>query len=140
MSTATSGNPRGQQGNRDRRPQADLPEQVYFGEHPGGIEEGRNEGLKLIIIALVIIGAIAIGLGFLFRSVDKSHNAETTSALAEHNQLMREAMQMAREAQQVNRQRMMEMQRAMQEAEYGAYGEYGEYGEYPGSDDYIYDP
>lgn len=131
MNAGANQNQPGESEIQSRRPdQGTAPndeEPAYFGKHPGGYVEGRNDGLKLVVIALLVIGATAIGLSLIFRSVDKTANSGVaTSAIAEQTRLMREAVQMAREAQELNRQRMIEMQRAMREAE-----EYAEYGEYP---------
>ncbi|MCI0364574.1 MAG: hypothetical protein L0Y44_07355 [Phycisphaerales bacterium] len=142
MSTANNEDSPSRPGSRSTPPTpAGLPsqqKQAYFGEGGGRVDEGRNDGLKLVVVALLIIGAIAISLALIFRSVDKSANSNTSnvpSALAEHNQLMREAIQMAREAQELNRQRMAQMRQAMMEAE-----GYAEHGEYPGPEDYVSDP
>ncbi len=139
MDTGTDQNASGRRESQGHQPNQGTPpvhqDQAYFGEHPGGYREGGNGGLKLVVIALVVIGATAIGLGLIFRSVDQTaNNGTATSAIAEQNRLMREAMQMAREAQAMNRQRMAEMRQAMQEAE-----GYAEYGDYPGAEDH-YDP
>ena len=61
----------------------DHQDQAYFGEHPGGYREAVNGGLKLVVIALAVIGATAIGLGLIFRSVDQTaNNGPATSAIA----------------------------------------------------------
>ncbi len=139
MNTSKDQNAPGHRENPGHQPnEATAPghqDQSYFGETPGGYREGGNSGLKLLVIALAVIGASAVGLGLIFRSVDATaNNGGATSAIAEQNRLMREAMQMAREAQAMNRQRMAEMRQAMQEAD-----GYAEYGDYPGADDH-YDP
>lgn len=51
----------------------------HFIHETGGVEEGRTNALKLGILAILIMGVIAIALAFIFRAMEKAVGPKPTS-------------------------------------------------------------
>ncbi|MCI0630457.1 MAG: hypothetical protein L0Y44_07365 [Phycisphaerales bacterium] len=86
----------------------------HFLHESGGVEEGRTNALKLGILALLIIVAIAIGLAYVFRAMDKTAGGPRT--ITERHRTMIESVERAKETREQARKRMNDLHRTMSEA------------------------